>query len=195
MFKKGILFLIVLVVAAAFNTGFFDKKANLNFIKSPDIVAIMGNQHEAEIVELNAEYTKLQQTNASQDEQQKVLAELQSYSSDILQLNDKKFIDTVVTGIKNGEGIINENTIMKPKSGRIYNIQFGYNSALPTQTMADLVNNLKSGYIPNVYIFPNDTAVLPMYNEKEKTLVSTVLVHVGEDTIKYINDYYNARVK
>lgn len=196
MIKKSALFLVVLVGVAALNTGFFNKKVNMNFIKNPNAIMIMGNQDEAKIVELQNKLVELQAKTGTDSEQQAVNTMLQQIATaDSVQTEDKKVIDTLVNKIKSLDGTVCNSNIMKPKSGRIYAIQFGYNVQLTQNTMADMISNLKLGYVPNIYIFPNDRALLPMYDEKQTTLLSTVEVRLDETTVKYIDDFYNSKLK
>lgn len=199
MLKKSalfLLFLVVLVGMAAMNTGFFNKKVKMSFINTPDVIMLMGNQDEAKIIELQNKLAKLQAKAGTNSEQQQISLTLQQIAyKDSVQTQDKKVINALVGKIKSLKGIINNNNIMKPKSGRIYAIQFGYNANLVQNTMADMVNNLKFGYVPNMYIFPNDMALLPVYDAKQSTLLSTVEVRLDEATIKYIDKFYSEQLK
>lgn len=195
MFKKSVLFLAVVILMAAFNMGLLSKKINLDYIKTPSAMLLAGNQYEAEMTQLSKQYNDLKSSNGSADEQQAIAAKYQELANSVnVQTDDKEFIDKLLGEIKNEGGFITHKTIINPKSGLVLNIQFGYNNLNP-QTMDELVAALKEGYIPSIYLFPNDVALIPTYDNKTPNSIGIVEVKLNSETIKYINDYYNSRIK
>jgi hypothetical protein len=196
MIKKGVLFLIVLVGVAAMNTGFFNKKIDMNFIKTPDGIIIMGNQDEGKVQQIENEITKLQLTKGTDSQQQALTSLIQQiFNADSIPTQDKKVIDTVVGNLKKLNGTNAGENVMKPKSGRMYMIQFYY-AVLPTQDPNQYtLENYKDGYVPYVYLLPNDDVLLPMYSKDDTNPLSTVKVRLDEATSKYIDNLYNSEMK
>lgn len=187
----AILFVIVIACTGALNAGFFDKKVSMSFIKVPDGFLMIGNQDDSKVAKLQDKLAKLQQKAGSQTEQTEIANELQKIAvKDTVRSYDKKVMDRFVGDIKKLNGVIIKD-IMRPKSGRIYAMQFGYN----VQLGQDTVQNIKLGYIPNIYVFPNDTVLLPVYDEKSPNAISAVQVRLNEDTIAYLDKFYTDQVK
>lgn len=196
MVKKSVLFLIVLVGMIALNTGFFNKKSDLNVVKAPSVVAIMGNQHELQIAQLHDKITKLQQKSGTDKDIEAINQVLQQIAAlDTVQTNDAQFITKLMAVFKNKKAVIDNGYIMRPKSGALYSFQFGYNVNLPQQSTEDMVNNLKQGYIPNFYLFPNNMLLMPLYDKDQDSSISTAEIRLDDNTVKYFVDFYNAQMK
>lgn len=180
----------------ALNTGFFNRKADLNIIKKPSIVGIMGNQDEETILKLQTQLEKLQQKKGTEQDQQAINGILQSLAArDTIQTKDKDFIGKLMDIFNNKKATVDNGYIMKPKSGMLYVFQFGYGINLPQDTNEDMANNLKSGYIPDFYLFPNNLLLLPFYDKEGESSISTVELRIDDATVKYLVDFYNSQMK
>lgn len=199
MLKKAVIsltFILVLIGMIGLNTGFFNEKVDMSNIKIPDAFLMMGNQDEEQMTNLQTQLQKLQKIPGAEEKQNKISNELQQIAiKDTIQSYDKAFLTKLFGDIQKATGYVNNNTILKPRSGRVYAMQFGYNNGLTQNSMDDLINNLKEGYIPQIYIFPNDTVLVPMYSEKSSNKVSTVEVKLSEELVSYIDSYYQNGLK
>ena len=195
MIKKGIVFLLALGLMTTFNMGLMDKKIKMDFIKTPIQMIMMGNQHEKQMLQLNEKLQTLQATKGSQEDQTLISNALQQISkADVVNIGDKKFIETIINDIKASTGTINQRRIVRPENQRIYIVQFGFDN-LTANTEEEFLKNISSGYFPSIYIFPNNLVLMPTVNPVDKTKIATIEVKLNDTTVKYILDYYNKNVK
>ncbi|QSZ26465.1 hypothetical protein ACETAC_05940 [Aceticella autotrophica] len=163
----------------------------MNYIKVPDEIYLSGNENRKKVVELNNEYKSLKNTKEDilkKEEISKKIAELKKEST--VKINDKIFINKLLNDIHNSKGI-KENIILKnPNIGLLndfFNVQFIYNDVKTSD-----INKLKEGYVFEFIIF-NNQALIPKYSKNTKNNISFVRVELSNNTLKYIENYYNSK--
>lgn len=195
MLKKIILFLLVAAGMIALNAGFLNRKADISIVKQPQAIQIFGNQDADQLNALQAKLQKLQAKSSTSKEAQNVSSQLQALvTKDTVQTADQEFISKIMKIFKSKKAIINNGFIMQPRSGSLYSIQFGYNVQLQQDTLDEMAQNIKNGYLPDIYLYPNDLVLMPFYDEKGQSSMSTIEVRADEDTIKAITDFYHKTV-
>jgi hypothetical protein len=209
MLKKGILFIVVLVGMIGLNTGFFNKHVDMNFIQKPDMMYIVSNLHENEINVLLKQLDEISKQQGSEAQQSALNQAIQDlYAKDVVQTTDKGIINLITNdlkktndfmglasnGMKKNNAVIDNGNIMPPKSGVYYKVYFQYNAQMQQETNQQVIDTIKKGYIPYIFIFPNNMAYVPVYDGNQKSQISTVKIRINEADMKSISTYYKANL-
>lgn len=180
--------LVFLLVITLFS-GCKPKKINMNYIKIPDKINIIGDINNAEIIELTEEVKKLKEDGANLEAQQVVKDNIiKLVNAETINVTDREFINKLLGEIRKSEGNIgdlNKESKEMFQSRKYFSIDFSY-----SDFSVDTIEKIQGGYITNFYILNNGIVLIPGTSE-DSSIIQVVL---SNDTMEYINEYYNSNI-
>lgn len=183
-----IIIVLTLLTGCSYNKS--PETVNMDYIKIPDEILLTGNLYKEEIIKLNNEYNKIKDDKNIFRKQEIIqkIAELTRKST--IDITDKKFIKTLLNNIHNSRGV-QQSLIVDKTVSELFHVQFIYKDI----DSVPILDRLKEGYISDFSIFSNGYALIPKYNKNAPDNVSFLKVKLSDNTIKYLENYYNSRVK
>lgn len=183
MIRKFIL--LVIGLSLSILVGCSQNYIDMAYIKVPSSVVLVGNKNKAEIDKLVQDLKKLKQ-NDNNYKQQSIplvgrIADLTKEES--MEISDKEFISKITTEIKNKKGISTNFLDTKYVSNNaIYDVKLEYDGI----NISD--GQMKEGYIPDIYIYDDGTAITTKYDSNSNLIAVKVIL--DKSIIDYIKNYY-----
>lgn len=190
MSKKFFCFIAILITLTLLFAGCLNKKIKLDYIEKPNEMTIKSYDNKDKITELMFQITDMRKKGVRQEEQEKVLREVEKLTSEsTLKVNDKEFINKVMNEVIYSGGTLEGQTITIPSKDEIvFSIEFPYtvkSSSTPEKSSLILLNE--------IMIFSDSMALINVYDKDSPQKFICVKNILSKETVKYITDFYSSK--